>query len=85
MRVLYAPISGSVLSRGFEVDFPNYSAFTTISDIFPNPGQGGTKDDLQYKCNTVESKKPINQSINRLLSGMDGTRTRDPVRDRHVF
>ena len=37
-------------------------------------------------------KKPVNHMIYRLLeefgitpSGLDGTRTRDPMRDRHVF
>ena len=32
-----------------------------------------------------EIKKPNNQMITRLFSGMDGTRTRDPLRDRQVF
>ena len=33
-----------------------------------------------------KKEKPLdNQGVNLLTSGRDGTRTRDPVRDRHVF
>lgn len=38
--------------------------------------RNGTKADLQHKCNTVKNKKPVNQSINRLLCGMDGYATK---------
>ena len=40
--------------------------------------------DLKFKLKST--KKPDNLLIIRLLiGGLDGTRTRDPMRDRHVF
>ena len=33
----------------------------------------------------IKRKMPVNRSTNRHLCGSDGTRTRDPMRDRHVF
>ena len=34
----------------------------------------------------AENKKaPENQRLNLFVGGPDGTRTRDPMRDRHVF
>ena len=40
--------------------------------------------DLKFKLKSI--KKPDNLLIIRLLKGgLDGTRTRDPMRDRHVF
>ena len=38
---------------------------------------------LVKKIRALKTKKP--HFYMRLFSGMDGTRTRDPVRDRHVF
>ena len=40
--------------------------------------------DFKFKLNI--RKKPDNHLIIRfLIGGLDGTRTRDPMRDRHVF
>ena len=39
-----------------------------------------------FKFKLKSTKKPDNLLIIRLLKGgLDGTRTRDPMRDRHVF
>ena len=34
---------------------------------------------------TEKSKAPENQELKGVFGGLDGTRTRDPMRDRHVF
>ena len=33
----------------------------------------------------IKAKTLVNQGLTRVFSGLDGTRTRDPMRDRHVF
>jgi hypothetical protein len=44
----------------------------------------GLNRDFKFKLKST--KKPDNHLIIRLLvGGLDGTRTRDPMRDRHVF
>ena len=42
-------------------------------------------DRLRDYSVTVGIKKPCKSMTYRVCCGLDGTRTRDPVRDRHVF
>ena len=66
----------------------NLVKFIQFADIFLYCVIAGKEWDNSKFATQVqhnEKQKPANQLINRLIGGMDGTRTRDPLRDRQVF
>ena len=46
---------------------------------------GADSGQAQKKYRAAVFKKNNNSPVSSLLCGMDGTRTRDPLRDRQVF
>ena len=58
-----------------------YTLFETLSSIVDDDSVS-----VRYVLKKMETKKSPEYLLETLfLGGLDGTRTRDPMRDRHVF